>query len=452
MQTEGLLNDIQAELNWLQEVIQQAVGFYLLHDGYEKNWTELPVPDLTDSVSPYADTVKNWNLSVYERIALALAMAPHIRPEVLDVFFGRNQLTDRPFTEFGGYLEKNHPGFIPSGQTLSFLLTANDLSKTIELSRVLADESVLIKEKVISLGEPEAGLPALDGQLIMNKQWVRYFITGEKMVPTHDPAFPAQKISTLMDWEDVVLDHVTLSHVNEITTWITHGEILLQDWGLIRKIKPGYRVLFYGPPGTGKTLTATLIGKQTGRDVYRVDVSLVVDKYIGETEKNLSRIFDIAMDKDWILFFDEADALFGKRTAASSSNDRHANQQTSYLLQRIEDYPGVVILATNLKANMDDAFTRRFQGMIHFAMPDTDERFTLWKNAFSGKCRLHPDIDVYHIAETFELSGGAIINVLRYCAMSAISRNDNIVTQAELLAGIRREYKKDNKTFGVNIL
>ncbi|QHS56458.1 ATP-binding protein [Mucilaginibacter sp. 14171R-50] len=452
METEPFLKDIQTELAWLQEVIQQAIGFYLLHEGYDKNWTALPVPDLAGSGSPYADTVNGWNLTACQRIALALAMAPHIRPEILDVFYGRNQLTDRPFTEFGGCPEKGHPGFIPSGQTLSFLLTANDVLKSAELNKVLSDESVLIKEKVISLAEPDEGLPALDGQLIMSKEWVRYFITGEKTAPSYDPAFPAQKISTPMEWSDVVLDHATLAQVNEITTWLTHGEILMKDWGLINKIKPGYRVLFYGPPGTGKTLTATLIGKQTGRDVYRIDVSLVVDKYIGETEKNLSRIFDIATDKDWILFFDEADALFGKRTAASSSNDRHANQQTAYLLQRVEDYPGVVILATNLKANMDDAFTRRFQGMIHFAMPDVDERYTLWQNAFSGKCRLRPDIDVYRIAEEFELSGGAIINVLRYCAMSAVSRNDHLVTQSELLAGIRREYKKDNKTFTVNIL
>jgi hypothetical protein len=450
MKTEHLLNDLQNELAWLQNVIQQAIGYYLQHEGYDADWMELPVPDLTNATSPYADIVKQWGVNVYDRIAMALAMAPHLRPEILDVFFGRNQLTGQPYTEFGGCVEKGHPGFIPSGQTLNFLMTANDLSKTAELNRLLSDDNVLMSEKVLTLTRPEGTLPALDGQLMMGSEWVQYFTTGKKTVPPHDLTFPAQKITTLMEWGDVVLHHNTLDQVNEITTWIIHGDTLLQDWGLISKIKPGYRALFYGPPGTGKTLTATLIGKQTSRDVYRVDVSLVVDKYIGETEKNLARVFDTAINKDWILFFDEADSLFGKRTTANSSNDRHANQQTSYLLQKIEDFPGVVILATNLKANMDDAFTRRFQGMVHFAMPDVEERFTLWQNAFSKKCRLHPDIDVYRIAEEFELSGGAIINVLRYCAMAAISRGDHIVTQAELLAGIRREYKKDNKTIQTN--
>src|SRR6202012_489898 len=196
-----------------------------------------------------------------------------------------------------------------------------------------------------------------------------------------------------MEWEDIVLDDLVMAQVEEINTWLEHGDTLMNDWGLLKKIKPGYRALFYGPPGTGKTLTATLIGKASGRDVYKVDLSMIVSKYIGETEKNLSKIFDIAQYKNWILFFDEADALFGKRTAASSSNDRHANQQTAYLLQRIEDFPGIVILATNLKANMDDAFTRRFQAMIHFNMPTAEERYQLWNNAFSETCTLHPDID-----------------------------------------------------------
>ena len=146
------------------------------------------------------------------------------------------------------------------------------------------------------------------------------------------------------------------------------------------------------------------------------------------------------------MFFDEADALFGKRTAANSSNDRHANQQTAYLLQRIEDFPGTVILATNLDANMDDAFKRRFQSIIHFNMPSAEERVQLWTNAFSGTCTLHGEIDIGEIAEEYELAGGSIINVLRYCALSAVRRNDPVVTRTELMAGIRKEFKKENRT------
>jgi len=184
-------------------------------------------------------------------------------------------------------------------------------------------------------------------------------------------------------------------------------------------------------------------------DVYRVDLSMIVSKYIGETEKNLSRIFDSAANQNWILFFDEADALFGKRTQANSSNDRHANQQTSYLLQRIEDFPGFIILASNLKANMDEAFSRRFQSTISFQIPSAKERLILWRKAFSNTCMLCTKIDLQKVAEMYELAGGSIINVLRYCALAAIQRNDTIVTQQELLEGIRREFKKMNKTMSL---
>ncbi len=231
----------------------------------------------------------------------------------------------------------------------------------------------------------------------------------------------------------------------EVKDWIEYGETLLNEWGMSKKIKPGFRTLFYGPPGTGKTLTASLLGKSSGLDVYRIDLSMVVSKYIGETEKNLANIFDQAQNKNWILFFDEADALFGKRTNASSSNDRHANQEVSYLLQRVEDFPGIVILATNLKANLDDAFTRRFQSMIYFAMPNVDHRLKLWKNAFSDKSIHEDKVDLADIAEKYELAGGAIINVTRYCSMMALKRKSNIILQKDIIAGIRKEFGKEGK-------
>jgi SpoVK/Ycf46/Vps4 family AAA+-type ATPase len=248
-----------------------------------------------------------------------------------------------------------------------------------------------------------------------------------------------------MEWEDVVLNETVLDQVMEINTWLEHGSRIMNESGLGKKIKPGYRALFYGPRGTGKTLTTTLLGKSSKRDVYRVDLSMIVSKSIGETEKNLAKIFDTASSyKDWILFFDEADALFGKRTNANSSNDRQANQQTAYLLQRIEDFPGVVILASNLKANMDEAFSRRFQIMIHFNIPTPWERLRLWKNAFSANCTLDSSIDLHQIAEDYELAGGAIKNILRYCELLVVERNDTMITKQELLTGIRSEFKKES--------
>jgi hypothetical protein len=448
METNQNIAVLYAEVDWLQKVIDQVIKTYLLQDGHENNWMDIPLPDLPDSDTPYGKTVKKWNLGIFERLSLALTLAPHLQPEVLDIFFGKNQVYDRGFTEFGGIVDKSHSGFLPTGQTLHFLIASSNPGFRTEILNIVGKESSLMKEQVLLLSDMESHLPTLNGILSMSQSWFHYFVTGEHLQMENSAAFPAQKISTGLDWGDVVLDHLVMEQVVEISTWMEHGETLMNEWGLHKKIKPGYRTLFYGPPGTGKTLTATLLGKASGRDVYKVDLSMIVSKYIGETEKNLSKIFDIAQHKNWILFFDEADALFGKRTAANNSNDRHANQQTSYLLQRIEDFPGIVILASNLRANMDDAFTRRFQSMIHFTMPSPTERYQLWKNAFSGTCTLDPEIDLYKVAEDYELAGGAIINILRYCALAAVRRGSTIVSRQELLTGLRRELKKENKTVG----
>lgn len=441
---------LQMEMAWLQSVIDQVIKSYLLHEGHENNWLDIPLPSLDEIATPYSTAVKEWKLDAYSRLALALAMAPHLQPELLDILFGKNQLYDRGFTEFGGVVDKNHSGFLPTGQTFCFLVTAVNPERRSEVMNVLGRDSILIKEQVILLAETESYLPRFNGILSMNERWFSYFLSGEHFQEENTASFPAQKVTTNMEWDDIVLNHTVMEQVMEIGTWMQHGDTLLNDWGLSKRLKPGYRALFYGPPGTGKTLTATLLGKASGRDVYKIDLSLIVSKYIGETEKNLSRIFDIAQYKNWILFFDEADALFGKRTATNSSNDRHANQQTAYLLQRIEDFPGIVILASNLKANMDEAFTRRFQSVIYFGMPTAEERLQLWSNAFSGICSLHEEIDLHQIAEEYELAGGAIINVLRFCALAAIRRNDKVVSKEELFTALRREFKKENKTLAIS--
>ncbi len=434
------------EIYWLQEVIHNVISTYLEHEGERPHWTDIPVQEIKNSEATYAKCLIDWKLNIYERLAIALTLASQLKPEVLDVFFGRNKIYDRGFTEFGGIIDKNHSGFLPTGQTLIFLISATNPEIREEIFHIFNKENILVKEQVLSLEDTELFIPKHNGILSLSKRWFHYFLTGEEPNIEQSNTFPAQKISTHLNWEDVVLNDLVMDEVLALKAWLQHSNTLMNEWELYKKIKPGYRALFYGPPGTGKTLTVSLLGKVSNREVYRVDLSMIVSKYIGETEKNLSRIFDIAQYKDWILFFDEADALFGKRTEANSSNDRHANQQTSYLLQRIEDFPGVVILASNLKGNMDAAFTRRFQAMIHFSMPEVNERYQLWNKAFSGTCILHPDVDVWKVAEEYELAGGAIINVLRFCALAVVSRGDTVVTKEELLEGIRKEFKKENKT------
>ncbi len=196
------------------------------------------------------------------------------------------------------------------------------------------------------------------------------FIIIRFMHKLQEPKISAGLLSTKMEWGDLVLPDRVFKQLNQIETWILKRERLVRKRGVGKNLRSGFKVLFHGPPGTGKVLTAALLGKKSGREVYRIDLSQIVSKYIGETEKNLASLFDRAENKDWILFFDEADALFGKRTSVKDAHDRYANQEVSYLLQRIEDYPGLVILSANLRNNIDEAFLRRFQLIIHFPMPD----------------------------------------------------------------------------------
>ena len=435
------------EINWLQQVINHVISVYLQHEGAsDKSWLEILPPTINASENPYKKIIEEWELNSFQRLAIALAITPHLKPEVLDVFFGKNQLYDRGFTEFGGAIDKEHSGFLPTGQTLLFLASANQPEFRFEVLNIFQEQNVLTKEQVLSLSETSSNISDYNGILSISNRWLHFLMTGETLNMEQSATFPAKRITTHLKWNDIVLNNHVMDQVQELNTWLEYGDTLMNDWELYKKIKPGYRALFYGPPGTGKTLTVTLLGKASQREVYRVDLSMIVSKYIGETEKNLAKIFDSAEHKNWILFFDEADALFGKRTESSSSNDRHANQQTSYLLQRIEDFPGVIILASNLKSNMDEAFMRRFQSIIHFTKPSAEERYQIWKKVFSGKCQLDSEIDLIKVAEQYDLAGGAIINVLRYCALMAIQRGDTIVNKQELMQGVRKELKKEGKT------
>jgi SpoVK/Ycf46/Vps4 family AAA+-type ATPase len=212
-----------------------------------------------------------------------------------------------------------------------------------------------------------------------------------------------------------------------------------------RYLKPGYRALFYGPPGTGKTLTATLLGKQTDREVFRVDLSLVVSKYIGETEKNLGQLFDKAQSKNWILFFDEADALFGKRTETRDANDRYANQEVAFLLQKIEEFDGLVILASNLKSNIDPAFARRFQTIIHYPVPNAQERLLLWEKYWPSTMSLASSAKLKDLADRYELTGAGISNVIQLCILRALGNEQKIISSTNLTEAIRLEYQKEGK-------
>ncbi len=402
-------------------------------------------PPPLDLDSDHGRLIESLGLGADERLVLALALAPHLRPQLLDMLFVRNRNLDRGFSEFGGWKGRAHGGFLPTAETAAFLIAGEDLARRAQLRRALDDEAPLRHHDLIRLDHDAAGEPWFSAALHISAQTLDLLVTGESRKPDFSAGFPAKLITTRLCWDDLVLDSDALEEVQSLTTWARHGEALMRDWHLDKSLKPGYRSLFFGPPGTGKTLTATLIGQAVSADVYRIDLSMVVSKYIGETEKNLAQVFDQAQHRRWILFFDEADALFGKRTATSSANDRYANQEVSYLLQRIEDFPGTVILATNLKGNIDEAFARRFQSVVHFPMPDADQRLRLWEGMVRHTGRLAADVDLRALAERHELAGGAIANVVRFGALNAVQAGRDRIEAADLRKGVAKELRKEGR-------
>ncbi|MBN9382187.1 MAG: ATP-binding protein [Chitinophagaceae bacterium] len=434
------------EMAWLAEVIGTRTKLFYGQDCPYASISEVPAPDLSDDPSIYGTIVRHYRMSLSERIILLLALAPHLQPHLLDVFFTRNADYDRGFTEFGGIKGQNHGGFLPTGETAAFILAADSLEKRFSLLDLFGMDHFFHKFNILTLVRSQMEEPLLSGMLRISTEYLTYFTKGGSHHPDFSIHFPAKRIHTELDWSGLVLDEDTLQGVQEISDWLQFGNTLLHEWGMWKKIKPGFRALFHGPPGTGKTFTATLLGKSAGLDVYRIDLSMVVSKYIGETEKNLSGVFDQAEHKNWILFFDEADALFGRRTQTTSAHDRYANQEVSYLLQRMEDFPGVVILATNLKTNLDEAFSRRFQSMIYFPMPGPDQRLQLWQQSFPERTVLEDQEGLTTIAEKYEMTGGAIINVTRYASLLAVKRGTNVIRHRDILAGIRKEFSKEGKT------
>jgi len=253
----------------------------------------------------------------------------------------------------------------------------------------------------------------------------------------------ARKITSRYGWNDIVLPRRHLEQLREIHDAARFSARVYGEWGFGSKLSlgKGLNILFAGPSGTGKTMAAGIIASELDIDMYKIDLSSVVSKYIGETEKNLSRIFSEAETANAILFFDEADALFGKRSEVRDSHDRYANIETGYLLQRMEEYEGIVILATNLSKNLDEAFTRRMHFNMEFPFPTAKDRLRIWQGVWPSETPLDPRLDFDFMARRFELSGGNIKNVALAAAFMAAAEG-GAIKMHHLIRATRREYEK----------
>lgn len=254
-------------------------------------------------------------------------------------------------------------------------------------------------------------------------------------------------------WDDIVLPGDQMTQLREIYDQVRHRNLVYDSWGFGGKLAmgKGLSVLFTGPPGTGKTMAADVLAHSLGLNLYKIDLSAVVSKYIGETEKNLARIFAEAMTSNAILFFDEADALFGKRTQIHDAHDRYANVETSYLLQKMEEYEGVVVLATNLRNNMDEAFVRRLHATVEFQLPGLADRRRIWEQIWPAATPRDAGLDLDFLARRVEVAGGSIRNIALAGAFLAAA-DGGVVTMGHVLHATRREYQKMGKVLTVGEL
>jgi len=256
----------------------------------------------------------------------------------------------------------------------------------------------------------------------------------------------ARKIIPHYAWDDIVLPDDTKEQLREMCAFVEHRHQVYDLWGFDKKLAmgKGLMALFAGNSGTGKTMASDVIAATLSLDLYKIDLSTVVSKYIGETEKNLKTIFNEAESSNAILFFDEADALFGKRSEVKDAHDRYANIETAYLLQKMEEYSGAVILASNLKMNLDDAFLRRMHFVIDFEMPDETQRLRIWRSTVPPEMPLGSDVDFVFLARQFRFAGGNIRNICLAAAfLAADDRSD--VRMSHFIRAVRREYQKLGK-------
>lgn len=428
-------------LGCLDALISERLAWYLS----QSSESVRPLDDYRFEPSQFADLNDGRELSSAEHVVILLALVPHVRPDFFGRLIGQYLPDGGDLPEFGGDRGEHHRGVLPTGETAQFVLAGDDLAGRLEVQRLLSSEHWFARRRVLWLDTVRQGEPLMSGRIILDPEIVELLTSGTVSLPRLSTDFPAEHIQTEMEWDDVVLHPETLRQIHEIEHWVRFNDTLRVEWGMGKRVKPGYRALFHGPPGTGKTLAATLLGKYTGRPVFRIDLSRVASKYIGETEKNLAHLFDKAEHKEWILFFDEADALFGKRTEIRDAHDKYANQEVAYLLQRIESHAGLVILATNQRGNVDEAFLRRFQAAIHFPMPRPEERYGIWLRMFPPQITIADDVDWRVIAGRFELTGAGIVNASHFCAIEALANSTRTVDRAFLEAAILRELVKEGK-------
>lgn len=378
---------------------------------------------------PLAEVIAAGRLSPAEAMVLVAAISGEVDPR-FDALFGA--LAERPDVAW------------LTGEVVR-VLAARTFAGRLRVASLLAPEAPLRAAGLVDL--EGGGGAALAGRVRPDADLVRWLLGRPSEPARPGPDLPARPVSTVHTLADVVVGAAQRERLEGLVARIRDRALVIDTWGFgaAHDGVRGLVALFHGPPGTGKSMAAAAIGRAAGLAVWRVDLAAMVSKYIGETEKHLARVFDRAAREGWLLVFDEADALFGKRTEVSDAHDRYANQEVSYLLSRIEEHPGVVILTTNLLANIDEAFQRRVHAIVAFAEPGVAERQALWRGVAPSALPVAAGVDHAGLARRFALTGAQIRDATLEAAYLAAA-DGKVVTTEHLLTAIRRQYEKAGRT------
>jgi AAA+ superfamily predicted ATPase len=438
-QTDMVVNQFVTQIPvanaWLSNIIAQRIG--LLNSQAKGFEIEIPAA-LQEQGQPFFEIVNKVNGQAEDYVTLAVVLASKLHEQV---FAPLMQIRDE-FPQVGGEVLRSSNEFIPTLRTLIFLLNGlNNDQDDLVYNQLMNSE--LFREGVVELIEPREFFHPKHYMLKLTNEYYKYLSLGKKPTMGLTPDFPAQQLITSKKFDDLILRETSAAQLEDVINYAKYHKVLQEDESVSGKLKNGMIALFWGPPGTGKSLTASVIANELGIEAYRVDLSRIVSKYIGETEKNLERVFYKFENKDCILFFDEADALFGKRSEVKDAKDRYANQEISYLLQRVESFNGIVILASNLKEHMDEAFKRRVLSWVFFPRPDAEERKRLWEIHLPDSFEFENEAFLTQLSEKYELTGSHIGNVMKLSCIRALSQDSKTLTATIVEPYIADIYKRE---------
>lgn len=422
-------------LKWLKEYIHFRCK-HSFSSGNKTTLTQTQVPKYAlDTKSGDLYTQSIINLCPSEHLAVLTAVANQLYPDIWNEFaevFSFYNEGNYPDPRIFGLLQPTETPYLQATiGTVLFLLVGDDLEKQRKAWPLFFLTSPLYTLNILERPQ-NTSIPALNTIPQLTQPFLQQLLTDEETQPQYSPDFPATLLTTTKTWDDLILEERTTTLVTQARKWVQHYTQVSTQPGVHQD--KGYRLLMSGPSGTGKTMAAALLGQDAGKPVYRIDISNIVDKYVGETSKKLRRIFEVAEAQDWILFFDEGDALFGKRSeGGQSSNERYANQEVSYLLYKMEEYKGMIFLATNHRSAIDSAFKRRFDSLIRFDQPDKYTLQKLWHHFFEkpGYLQLDPAItraNWRELAEGAKVSAAWIEKFYAYCVMQAIHSEDTYIS------------------------